>query len=283
MRILFVVVLYKCMAPNSATMASLREFFGVLPDGWSFLFYDNSPSEISERELKGFMGLGSYTYVPATYNGGVLAAYEYALELATRERYEWLVLLDQDTRLGSDFFSALQTSINAASYQVVAAVPTISVGELQVSPRIGRYMKRPLKFGDATEGRYVNFINSGAALKVDFIKGIGGFHKNLWLDGLDHWLSAKIFFEKGVVVLTGAKVAHHLSVASGEVISDFRMSSIYAAERVLYTEVWDGLQRIIYFLALLWRGGRAFLRKRTGWRRELSTVWVQLKCIAGLR
>src|ERR1700722_11755188 len=100
-RILAIVVLYK-QAP--AESHALSSFFRILNERpqmaghFSLVVYDNSPH--SHEVADTF----PVDYVHDPSNGGLAAAYNYALGRAEGAGYEWLLLLDQDTTLTSEFF-----------------------------------------------------------------------------------------------------------------------------------------------------------------------------------
>lgn len=274
MKALVVVVLYNCEISESETLRSLARHANLVPSDWKFLVYDNSPVEGVDVALKTCLPNVGIQYVAAKENGGVLAAYSEGLKIARVQRDVWLVLLDQDTELSQDYILELNAAMRSAGPSNVAVVPIIRSQEFHVSPLVGRYFKRPLVSSGENCCRYVGFINSGAALRVDFIESIGGFHRDLWLDGLDHWISHQISKAGKRVFVLPVVLLHELSVLGGDRLSAFRVASIYAAERVLFREAMDPLQKAIYLVRLVARFFRTYLKEGDSDLR--ATIWAQM-------
>src|SRR5687768_2304439 len=102
--ILAVLVLYQTSALQSPTLASLCQAVAQcgVERRFELLIYDNSasPSPLPAIPIP-------LTYLHDPANGGLVAAYNTALQLAQRGRNEWLLLLDQDTVLTGDYLNTL--------------------------------------------------------------------------------------------------------------------------------------------------------------------------------
>jgi GT2 family glycosyltransferase len=253
--ILPILVLYNTRLCHSATyqtfVASSRH---SLLDPVSIAVYDNSP--IPQVNAGEETHLLAYKHDPA--NGGLAAAYNWALEIARARGIPWLLLLDQDSTLPPQFLESclLQISLHHRDGDVVAIVPAVRSGGLVVSPkRVGFGCLRPLP--DSCVGiqsAEITAINSGTAIQCEFVRSIGGFNRAYWLDYLDHWLFHQIYAAGKRVSVSQCALDHNLSVQDyRHSVSPARYRSIVAAEAAFITTHKSPLEIPIYLLRLLVR------------------------------
>jgi GT2 family glycosyltransferase len=258
------LVLYNCALEGSATyksfVASSRH--GGL-DPTSIVVYDNSPARqvsSAEEEL-----LLAYKHDPA--NGGLATAYNWALEIAKSHGISWLLLLDQDSTLPSEFLESClqQIDLHHRDGDVVAIVPVIRSGGIAVSPkRVGLGRLRPLP-GSCVgiQSAEITAINSGTAIRCDFVRSIGGFNRAYWLDYLDHWLFHQIYLAGKRVSVSQCLLDHNLSVQDyRHSVSPARYRSILAAEAAFVTTYKSMAEILVYLLRLLARSIRMFILGR---------------------
>jgi hypothetical protein len=246
-----IVVVYQCAICASATCLSLfkQNFIGSRD---IFLVYDNSP----HSDL-GPIPIGWDVFFDSS-NGGLLAAYSYAISRAKAAGCPWVLLLDQDTELPTNFLLTVHEilALSEDKANVVAIVPIVKAGDRQLSPmvpRLGR--ENPFVLRDVVETKWLMAINSGTCLRVDFIESIGGFSETFWLDYLDHWLFKMIHnMHKGVYV-SSVVVQHELSVANmdkGLTVQRYR--NVLSAERQFTNNYLPPLWRFALVPRLLARG-----------------------------
>jgi GT2 family glycosyltransferase len=193
----------------------------------AFLLYDNSARS-------------SIQAIPAGWdvhldpsNGGLSAAYNFAIAQAKALNCKWVLLLDQDTSLPRNFLSGIH--VNLAKMQghpeVVAIIPIIKAGDRQVSPLLPKPGRESSFAGrNIVVSEWVTAINSGTCISVDFIDELGGFSREFWLDYLDFWLF-KMISNSGKCVYVGEMVLEHdLSVANMNRVSIARYRGVLAAE-----------------------------------------------------
>ena len=194
-RILAVAVLYKQSPTESRALSS---FIRILKDNpqmaihFSLVVYDNSPQR---HEVLADLPV-HYVHDPA--NGGLAAAYNYALARAEQAGNEWLLLLDQDTTLTREFFSELIACTNTLQTQdnVAAIVPKLMAQGRLKSPAEDfiDYIRHQFTGSAHTLGQDVAGVqhgrisayNSGSTMSVSLLRSIGGFPTEFWLDYLDH-------------------------------------------------------------------------------------------------
>jgi GT2 family glycosyltransferase len=245
-----IVVLYQRALSASPTCVSLSG--QRLPGSRDlFLVYDNSP-----RSNLGPIPAGWETVTDSS-NGGLLAAYRYALSRAKAAACPWILLLDQDTELPPDFLLAAHKNLTLLQNHadVVAIVPIVKAGHRQLSPmlpRLGR--ESPLVVREVVETRWLMAINSGTCLRVDFIESIGGFSEMFWLDYLDHWLFKMIHNRRKSVYVSNMVLQHELSVANmNKGLSVQRYNNVLRAERQFTNDYLPPLWRVALVPRLLMR------------------------------
>ena len=117
-----ILVLYECKLAESTTYKSLTASLRDSDlDPASIAIYDNSRHpQLDAGEVD---HLFAYRHDPG--NGGIVAAYNWALGLAGSHGYRWLLLLDQDTVLPPSFARSTMSELGRyeANSEVVAVVP----------------------------------------------------------------------------------------------------------------------------------------------------------------
>ncbi len=119
---------------------------------------------------------GKVVFMGEGKNEGISAAVNKVLDLCVAEGYQWLLTMDQDS-VFVDFGAYLRL--------VEANSTDSSVAEF--SPEVNEQL---LECGATADKDYV--ITSGAFLRVDTIRSMGGFRSDFFLDGIDIDLGYKI-------------------------------------------------------------------------------------------
>ena len=213
-RLLAVIVLYKTLPCESPAVNTLLGSVARLQTGHDnirVLLYDNTPGTKDPGPLP-----AEVLYESAGHNAGLAAAYNRALDVAQSHGCSWLLLLDQDTALPCDFLGLLLEQIKEleGDSSVAALVPMVRSGDIVVSPkRVGFFGLKPLPEScHGIQDAEVTSINSGSAIRRDFVRSIGGFNRSFWLDYLDHWLFRRIYATGRKVAIWRCTIEHSLSV-----------------------------------------------------------------------
>ena len=267
-RVLAVIVLYKMQPSDSATFRTLQVAISNLQDGQAdikILLYDNTLGGQNVGELP-----AGVQYVADVQNGGLATAYNYALEIADKGGFDWLLTLDQDTSLPVDF---LQKVCHAAMFvapmdNVVAIVPCISSDGRALSPF--SLMKRWTLTRNIPNGFVgiplvnVYAVNSASTIKVSALKAVGGYDPRFHLDFSDLAIYHRLHSKKLCVFVAGnIHVEHEVSGYDLKNRSNpSRYEDTYRAEEAAYDE-WMGKAgrvmltlRIVHRLVYqLWRNG----------------------------
>jgi hypothetical protein len=130
---LAVAALYKQSPSESRALSSFISIMQANPElasQFSLVVYDNSP------EVQQGRNDFAHHYVHDPTNGGLVAAYDYALLRAEKMGCEWLLLLDQDTILTREFFFELIACISTLRIEdkVAAIVPKLLAQGIIQSP-----------------------------------------------------------------------------------------------------------------------------------------------------
>ena len=253
--ILPIVVLYNCTLENAVTYQTFlaaAKYAGLDPA--LIAVYDNSPvRQVSPAEE---LQLLAYKHDPS--NGLLAAAYNWALEIAGSRGFSWLLLLNHDSGLLPDFMVSLTgvTQSYELDPSVVAIVPFAMDGNRMISPkrvRFGRLAPLPASTPAVTECE-IMAIAAGTAIKVSFLRSLGGFSLEYPFDFIDHWLFRKIYAQGKRVALSGSVIGHDL--AGGDYrnkISPFRYRSILTSEVRFITTEKRWLELPVYLIRLMLR------------------------------
>jgi GT2 family glycosyltransferase len=178
-RLLAVIVIYKrplCESPSFRTLLEASALISGTSVSLGILIWDNTP----EGQDPGHIPEG-IQYEAAPSNPGLAQAYNRALEIAQEEHYDWLITLDQDSSLPSDFLvrvGALADEFELCP-MIGAIVPRVVGDGRIISPFhfIGGVLPRwfPSGFiGISEQATYA--VNSAAIVRVSTIRQIGGYN-----------------------------------------------------------------------------------------------------------
>jgi GT2 family glycosyltransferase len=255
MDLLIVVVLYNCEFNNSQTLNTLLSGEAV-KNNIKLIIYDNSfnPQRIN------FKSEIPFEYFHDPRNKGLATAYNYALRDSFLNNAEWLLLLDQDSSLPSDYLKCLLKRIRKFSFDesVTAIVPRIFQKTTPISPAKTFYggIMRPIKIPhERIFNSKIFAIGSCSTLRVSFLKSINGFNEKFWLDGLDRWLYNTIELHGKSVYVFNSVVQHQLSIIDFDSLKNpNRYSNIMEYETIFMGSYKSKFENYIYYLRLINRG-----------------------------
>lgn len=178
------MVRYKTPIEESATLASLAQNFANDPDlqsRVSIVIWDNSPAPLEKIHLP-----FAFDYRHSPENIGVSGAYNGALRIAEEQHIAWMLLLDQDTTLPSEFLATMldRSHSQEAERAVAAIVPFLFDGERAISPiAVGYAGNKPIP--PPFTGIYPKNLfaaNSGSLIRVSALRRVGAYDERFWLD-----------------------------------------------------------------------------------------------------
>jgi GT2 family glycosyltransferase len=214
--VLAVIVLYKLDSQNSASFQTLRAAMEQMPSQrqrFKILLYDNTPGAVTPHALS-----EGVQYELSSSNSGVSKAYNRALEIAESENFDWLLTLDQDTRLPPAFLAKICEVISRceSSPEIAAIVPQLEERGKQLSPEyfmfdaIPQYV--PRGFVGVSPFRKTSAFNSASTLRVSALREIGGYNPLFWLDYSDAYIYSRLNASgKKIYVAGDIQVEHEFS------------------------------------------------------------------------
>lgn len=215
-RMLAIIVVYKMSPLQTPSFLSLQQAKLAVPEGkleLRILLYDNS----CDGQDPGILPDGVECQA-ASQNLGLSHAYNQALVLAAANGYEWLVTLDQDTVLPSNFLRRIveiATDIGDDS-SVAAIVPVIKAGEKCISPTwfLGGALPRYYAAGEAGIATHDTYaFNSASTLRVAALYEVGGYNPWFWLDCSDGYIFRQLHRHgKRVFIAGDLEVAHDFAM-----------------------------------------------------------------------
>jgi GT2 family glycosyltransferase len=264
-QIVAVVVLYKRKPEASQTLNSLATVFAETPgllESVQILIWDNSPTALEHLDLP-----FPFEYKHGVRNSGTSGAYNGAMEIAEQQGIPWMLLLDQDTTLTSEFLPRmLEYSRDLRDQpEVGSVVPFVySHGKL-VSPRLLRSFNRnhqiPLEFrGVFRHQGYA--VNSSTLVRVAALREIGGYSDEFWLDLSDVYAFLEMY-RKGryMYVASDLVLQHSLSgMDYDREMTVERYRNFLAAESAYVDLYTTPLERAVQALRLLARTFRQYRR-----------------------
>jgi GT2 family glycosyltransferase len=260
--ILTVVVLYNCELAQSQSFSSLFDILQANPEPakhFSLLLYDNSPQPQSHMLSAGF----PIHYIHDPSNGGLASAYNAALDRAEAERREWLLLLDQDTSLTTEFILELLeiTTRLQAETEVASVVPKLRVNGRIDSP-VAEFLAlvrrqfsspEPVVSEDLVgiQQQRLSAYNSGSTLRVSALRSIGGFPPEFWLDFLDHVIFHALYVSGYRMYVMRAILAHDSSYSDVRSLPVWRLHNILLARSLYVQRNGAWMDRLLYRVWLL--------------------------------
>ena len=180
-----VVVLYERPPAESESLSSFIHILqqdAALAAKFRIIVYDNS----SAPHAGSLPQPCPIEYLYASQNGGLAPAYNYALRSAQEAHSTWLLLLDQDTTLTPEYVTELVswTQSLACREDVAAIVPKLEARGIIYSPvsdflyqmRHQFSRRHHVERGESgVHARRLTAYNSGAAIRVNVLRAIGGF------------------------------------------------------------------------------------------------------------
>lgn len=177
--LLVVIVLYRKKPEESMALSSLELVLRNCASAPAILIYDNSP--LPARYLGDHL-----TYRHDPLNRGTSYAYNQAALHAREESKTWMLLLDQDTQIDTNFLSNL-VEIAGTDSDSVVFVPRIYDSKGLLSPfRFARGRgKRIHACPDVLPLNRYRFVNSGLLIRVTAFEAAGGYDERVPLDFSD--------------------------------------------------------------------------------------------------
>jgi len=232
----------RCLTYNTLLLLEKIKFTSDL------IIYNNSPEIIIPQSK-------NHIVINAETNEMLSGAYNFALNHANKNNYDWLLLLDQDTELTDDYFEKLYRFLSDnQDKNIVAAVPFLRNKSKIISPNklyFNFLRKNTVKYG--INSGHIVALNSLSLLRTDFMNAIGGFSSEFPLDMLDYWYYLQFYKHKKKIYVLDTALKHNLSIYNyDENITEERYAQLLNAERK-YINEFGKTELIIYKFHLVFR------------------------------
>lgn len=250
MKILLCIVLYECPISQSDTLKCILDYMdhNKFKNEVCIHVYDNGKFDQNPKDIR-------YKYFPNFKNLYLSHNYNCALNYCNEHEIEWLILLDQDTKLSQEYLDVVfQRQLNT---EMACYIPyIISPHKTIISPYFIGIGFRKKKITKIVKAKYLTrcySINSATILNVKyFINNINIFSQNYPLDFLDHWYFHRFAQLNAKIGILPVQIEHALSV-SNENVSLSRYKSILDAERIFFQKELSIIDRIVYKFIIIKR------------------------------
>ena len=210
-RLFAVVVIYKMPPSNSSSLQTLLTAARTSANDLDLkiLVWDNTPGGQDPGKLP-----DKILYVSAPHNPGLAVAYNYVMNLAEVEGYEWMLTLDQDSILPANFLVRIAeiTSELRPVKTVGAIVPQVIADGRIISPFQFLFGAWPHWFGRGYVGisrRAAYAANSGSTLRISALREMGGYDPMFPLDLSDTNLFHRMHKSGNSVFIAGDLLLYH--------------------------------------------------------------------------
>jgi GT2 family glycosyltransferase len=252
--ILAVVVLYGILPRESSTLRSLQASAALMsPHDAKFkiLVYDNTPGGHTREALSDHC-----QYHVSDANNGLAGAYNFALDMAEEEGFDWLLTLDQDTELEGEYLGRLFQHVRHLFQddRIAGIAPCVADHGVVISPHslFMGFSKRFPKHFEGLSERETAAINSATAWRVAALRAIGGFNPFFWLDYLDYWVCHAIHrLGKRIYVDNTLVINHELSLLDKDRrMKRERYANFLIAESAFYDLYKTGIEGLFLTLRI---------------------------------
>lgn len=212
MRIAAIVLLYN---PTEKVITNIETYINYVD---KLYVIDNSDSR-NLQVVESVKKISKVMYISNNGNKGIGFAYNRAAEIAMKERFSWLVTMDQDSRCNNKMLNKI---IN-----YISTVDTESIGI--ASPVHKIYDHQQIRSREVQETMAV--MSSGNFLNLSVYKRVGKFNESYFIDQVDYEYCLRIN-HRGykVIVLGNAIMEHELGIVkkcNGELYSFHSPIRIY--------------------------------------------------------
>jgi len=211
-----VVVIYQAAlreAKALETLLAARKRVAAADGIVRIILWDNSLSSQPVGELP-----ENVVYCHDPRNLGLANAYNRALEFAAEWGFEWLITLDQDTSLPEDYLVKMIRAAQCSKVHpgVGAIVPQIEEAGRLLSPNRFLFGALPSWYRRGYTGvpeEPVFAFNSGAMIRIDTLRQIGGYDPWFPLDHSDAQIFKRLHMHgKKIYIAGNIRIQHSFSM-----------------------------------------------------------------------
>ncbi|MEZ9303906.1 glycosyltransferase [Vibrio breoganii] len=141
-------------------------------------------------------------------NSGIADALNRGIEIASKNGFDWMITMDQDSEPAHDFVHQLCTSLNSFEFNENVALVTPKIIDASNPNKIGKLLINDSKFCfKLAEMSYRDrndlllSITSGCLTSISKVREVGGFPSEYFIDYVDSCLSLRL-------IQSGCKIAY---------------------------------------------------------------------------
>lgn len=224
-----------------------------VPQTAKLLFADNSTKEEIYLKNKKFCNENGFHYIGMNGNKGLPKAYNSAINVLNLSANDFVVILDQDTAIPTDFIEKYENFISRNQWvDIICPIVLDSVGVMSPSLSSGLKFKHIKSVEDVNQKNIpdYSFINSGMCIKGSVFEKVK-YNENLFLDLVDHdfILSAKKANLKIAICFDVVFKQNFSGVTKNSYNQDYSRFSIYMKDaKVFYRKWFNKNYKLILFL-----------------------------------
>jgi GT2 family glycosyltransferase len=269
-RCLIVVVLYRMLAQDSITVQGIAHALrddARLRDTYDVLLWDNTPGDHGSSVETGPDAEFGFQYCKALVNDGVAGAFNAAMHICMNNRYEWMMLLDQDTVVTGGYLEGMSRYQQALrAVDVAAIVPLLLDRDFQISPkRVLRFRDQPIvtRRCQILSGE-VFAANSGVVMSVSALRAIGGYSRDFWLDHSDMYVFHQFYLQgRKIYFAADLSLQHSMTMLDYDgSMSPGRYENFLYAEQAFIDLYKNRAENAMHVLRMLMRAIRQRRRHR---------------------
>ncbi|SEP62672.1 Glycosyltransferase, GT2 family [Streptococcus equinus] len=224
------IVVYNKEVWNSVSF----KFIDRYKDKLNLIIFDNSTKNFGNKE---YCVKQAITYYSVGKNIGLSKAYNYVLDRLDLEKDNYLLILDDDTTLNSNYMEEIFSDIKNDSFDIL--LPKVNSNGQMISPSKLLFDCRVVEIKDWNNVDFekITGINSGMVIRCSVYKNIR-YNENIFLDYVDHEFMRKIRKEKYNVQIMKSVINQDFSRNKIESIDSVKFRfSIYKKDFKLYCQI----------------------------------------------
>ena len=250
-----IIVLYRCTLEESRAFNTLQEQLKDVDMDYELIIFNNDNRQQIDDSR--------FVVVNSEENNKLSYAYNFALNRAVENGYNWLLLLDQDTTVPQGYFTRLQDFLKSGYPENLAAVvPVLKSGEIILSPKaVSPFLRLESDINHKGYNKWITAINSMSLMNVDFLQSIGGLSNKYKLDMLDQWRYTQLMKHNKQVYVLDLCSNHNLSFLNlEENITPARYSDYMKVESIFVADEMNHFYRVFHKIKLFVRSLRQLVK-----------------------
>ncbi|MDD7792751.1 glycosyltransferase family 2 protein [Clostridium sp. 'White wine YQ'] len=215
-KILAVIVTYNVESEISKNVIRLKNIVDEL------LIVDNGSDIRTKKSLEALESLEGVRIKFLTRNMGIAYAINTAFKYAEENGFEWVLTLDQDSKIFDDMIENMLKTYEMISDDVRDKVAILAPKYYEEK----FYDKDNLNSSEEGYSTVLTEITSGNLVKINLLKEIGYLREDFFIDYVDHEFCLRINREGyKVLKIENALMLHNLGNKSENIIGKYKLTS----------------------------------------------------------